>query len=1814
MATKQVTIDVNTLNKDVTYKATTTYTSLYLKNLTNLADLTFTGSDVGNNLTLTVNGYNIILKDYFAKNGTYPIKTIKTDSTETPNVNILKHVNALYINGAKQNMAGGVAKSITGTVFDDFIVAGSVKQSINAGKGNDKIYAGSGNTTITGGAGTNTIVYSYDDAEDKFGKDTIVLTKGETLNLNIVDEDTKPAALTYSKSGNNLVIKNDQVDTDKITIKDYYGKTTGATVYINGVNPEKEALINFNKSNISNAKITGSALADYIDVTTAEQQIVKKKPVNLTINAGAGDDVIMGSAFKDTIKGGAGDDLIRGSAGKDTIVGGTGHNTIKYTNIDQLGDKITLTKNEKLDIDISSIEATGIAYRKDGKNLVIDITKGSNTKSVTLTNFAGSDITTKNGEVNLKVSNAQTINLRTDLYIKGDNKIVATKNVTGSWLAEEIDASTSAKKLTLNAGGGSDVIIGSNYNDTIKGGSGADTITAGKGNDIIYGDTGKNTLVFAAGDGKDTVYSGKGTDTLKFEGIAVDDVKFKKSGTSLIVKYNHTLVDEKLVAQDSITIKDYYNKKGKAASSVKFINIGGKNYDLETFKGYADSGRIIIAQDATAYGTDGDDIIFAAGGNSQTVKAGDGNDVIYATSTSKNSMLWGEKGNDTLYASDDFVSIHLLGGGGDDILYGSNYNGADVETGQCKLSPNGGKNIIYAGEYCSKDIYFDYVGENTLYTSSGENNAAGHNALNRVFLTDHGKPYSSSQRNTIYWQGTDRLQIETPQTKSENLYMTKEDDDLVILYGRDNELTLKDYYKAGNEGMANIFFQTSDYGSITLSSLIEHNGGLITKTSDVVGTDNREYIVGTDEDQMIRGNGGDDIIRPMGGNDIIYLGAGNDHMFAGDGNKTVYAESGNNTIYLGKGTNTVHAGIGEDSIWTTPDSQNTVVNFAADDAGDDKYRVYSTGTLVFKGDTLDDLTMDFSAKQSSGSDIFITRSSGKKVEIMGNSLAKANEYLTIEDKNGNITTIRDLNTIVGDADYGSGQWLTTGAGDDILSIGKANDSINPGTGTNTIKLRTPVTSGNVNTYTYENGTDTIELPDGTTDLSSVILFKQNKDLIIGYNNDTSNNTLKLKNYFDTPEIGANITLKAGAVTRTLKNYIDAGDYSEVISCTPDNHTIDQSASTKAVTVNGCTSADIITGSAFADTITGKGGGDTLNGGAGNDTYIFSANAYGNGQDVINDAFGDNDKLSVYTKLHNDSETCLYFEVMQTGNVVNGRTEYTTGNDLYLVKDKDYTFENATTSNGIKIVNYFTTGKIEQIRNDFQDTEDLVPPQVISAIGQTVANWLRQNGFASTSDAVATATDEQKAELLKLYKPLISTYGYKDAANGDDFILNVGKLNQSVSGNNGNDIIFASDEWVEAYIRGNDGDDILYGSNFDGTGQCTIETGAGNDTVYAGDNCAKYIKLGSGNDTVYTSSNAYNMIWVDEYAAGANGGHDTINWLGTTSLTMRFFNYSGNELAFTRTGASDDLVARYGDDNTVTMKDYFKAGSESLSSTYISWMNNRGGQSIGIATGVDMGYQGGVMDYTETTLGSYDGNNSPNYIVAEETCGGVNAGGGSDVVVAKGYSSIFTNKNIANGKDTTPNVYDQVKLVGGAYHYVYAQSPVNIITSTVEGGSSDNYYAYIDQTTYINDNGGNDDWLIFQNTQDTTDGAKANLKVLFDVNSDFTYDGTEAGRRLVGDVYITSDASKANFNYFKDRMMYNFEGVCIKDNNIDQIQSSDSYGLTSDDIATLAQDVAGWLSNNGYADVSAVFNSNNTTDIAALVAKFDTANWVDLSDM
>jgi Ca2+-binding RTX toxin-like protein len=158
------------------------------------------------------------------------------------------------------------------------IDGGACNDTITGGDGNDTLFGGDGNHVITGGRGSDTALLGA-------GDDTFVWNPGD---------------------GNDVVEGQDGTDTLKV----------------NGGNGPETFTISANGTRVSVNGISPTAFT--IDAGTIE---------NIVINANGGDDTIsagngLATLTSLTIDGGAGNDVITGGDGNDTIIGGDGNDTV----------------------------------------------------------------------------------------------------------------------------------------------------------------------------------------------------------------------------------------------------------------------------------------------------------------------------------------------------------------------------------------------------------------------------------------------------------------------------------------------------------------------------------------------------------------------------------------------------------------------------------------------------------------------------------------------------------------------------------------------------------------------------------------------------------------------------------------------------------------------------------------------------------------------------------------------------------------------------------------------------------------------------------------------------------------------------------------------------------------------------------------------------------------------------------------------------------------------------------------------------------------------------------------------------------------------------------------------------------------------------------------------------------------------------------------------------------------------------------------------------------------------------------------------
>lgn len=358
---------------------------LYFKDVNDISDLEFKHSADTKDLIITVSkSQTITVKNYFSNvNGTSTKSTIKNirladDKQYSIIGNGLVSTDGITFNQNKKGV-------VSGTVFNDIIDKSDVEitygknnkgLTINAGYGNDVITGSKNNDVIVGGKGNNTINFDFTNG---FGKDVVKLTKGENLNLAFTKDGSNisynDSNISYTKSGNDLVITYLGDSNNSVTIQKYF-KNTGANVFFNDV-------------------LLSEKFRDDLVVSISGRKNIYGTSYNDEITASRGNDKIVA---------GKGDDIIHTNGGTDTI----------YFSGDYGNDVVDATSTKKVTLNIKNFDGENFDVQEDSNNKTLIYTSDDGSNSIQYKEFGGNDTA--------------------DLYIKSGKK---TYHVTNS--AEDVD-------------------------------------------------------------------------------------------------------------------------------------------------------------------------------------------------------------------------------------------------------------------------------------------------------------------------------------------------------------------------------------------------------------------------------------------------------------------------------------------------------------------------------------------------------------------------------------------------------------------------------------------------------------------------------------------------------------------------------------------------------------------------------------------------------------------------------------------------------------------------------------------------------------------------------------------------------------------------------------------------------------------------------------------------------------------------------------------------------------------------------------------------------------------------------------------------------------------------------------------------------------------------------------------------------------------------------------------------------------------------------------------------------------------------------
>lgn len=474
---------------------------------------------------------------------------------------------------------------LTGSAADDLLDGGPGNDTLFGRGGNDILLGGPGNDILVGGPGTDQIfggdgddiiVWNPGDGSDivegEGGQNTL-LFNGANVN-EIVDLSTNGQRLRFFRNVANItmdcagiqtVVFNALGGADTVTINDLTGTdvtnvlvnlaaSNGAgdgsadTVIVNGTDGNDHIVIS---GSVTNVNVTG--LSATVGITGAESGLdrlvvnalggddivdasaVKAGAIELTLNGGDGNDILIGGDGNDILNGGHGADIMDGGPGddifiwnpgdgSDVIEGGSGQDTMVFNgananeavNISANGQRVRFTRDVgNIVMDCNGIEVIQFAALGGMDTITINDLTGTGVTKVALdlANPPGSGIgdqaadsviingTAGNDNVSVTGSAAAGITvtgLVPTVTIAGTDPTLDQLFINllaGDDAFEASGLAAGLIKLIVDGGPGNDIIVGSPGADVLLGGDGDDILIGNGGLDMLDGGPGNNVII-----------------------------------------------------------------------------------------------------------------------------------------------------------------------------------------------------------------------------------------------------------------------------------------------------------------------------------------------------------------------------------------------------------------------------------------------------------------------------------------------------------------------------------------------------------------------------------------------------------------------------------------------------------------------------------------------------------------------------------------------------------------------------------------------------------------------------------------------------------------------------------------------------------------------------------------------------------------------------------------------------------------------------------------------------------------------------------------------------------------------------------------------------------------------------------------------------------------------------------------------------------------------------------------------------------------------------------------------------------------------
>jgi Ca2+-binding RTX toxin-like protein len=638
---------------------------------------------------------------------------------------------AILVNGGAVTVRGGSATVANTVRIQLFGKGNSDTLSLIESSGalpRANIFGGGGNDTITGGSGADMLFGEGGDdtLNSRGGADFLFGGSGGDILVGGDADDQ-----VFGESGVDRMIWNPGDDTDLNE-----GGSGVDTVEVNGAGASEQFTVTANGARVRFDRLTAAPFA--IDIGAVENLTLNMNGgddsfsatgniaalIKLTVDAGAGNDTVLGSNGVDLLLGGDGNDFIDGQQGNDTALMGDGADVFQWDPGDgsdvvegQLGTD-TMLFNGSAGSEIFEMLANGerLRFTRNLGNIVMDtndvekinLEAGASTDTVTINDLSGTDVTevrvnlagviggvTGDGSADTVIVNGTNGGDIVDIFGSGTSYSVvglhALVNVANTEGANDslvvntlggndgVTASTVVAgivKLTVDGGVGNDTLIGSGGADMLLGGDGNDFMDGQAGADLALMGAGDDIFQWDPGDGSDTIEGQADNDAMLFFGADVNEnidisanagrVRFFRDAATVTMDLDDVeRIDFRaLGGADNIVIGDL------SGTDVKDIGL-----DLRGPNGGGDGQADSIVVNATQ----ADDNFGAAGdaGGIQVFGLPARVNIFHQEQANDRLTLNGLAGADVIDATSleaDGIQLTMNGGLGNDVFLGSEGN------------------------------------------------------------------------------------------------------------------------------------------------------------------------------------------------------------------------------------------------------------------------------------------------------------------------------------------------------------------------------------------------------------------------------------------------------------------------------------------------------------------------------------------------------------------------------------------------------------------------------------------------------------------------------------------------------------------------------------------------------------------------------------------------------------------------------------------------------------------------------------------------------------------------------------------------------------------------------------------------------------------------------------------------------------------------------------------------------------------------------------------------------------------------------------